>query len=50
MWLLVLFILLVLLVGIWGAVKLTMWALLIAALVAVVIGLLGRGMFTRSGL
>ena len=48
MWILLLFLLLVLLVGVWGAVKLTVWALLIAVLVAAVAGFMGRGLFSRT--
>ncbi len=46
-WLL-LIILAVLAFGIWGAIKLTFWVLLIALLVAVIAGFLGRGLFTRT--
>jgi hypothetical protein len=45
MWLLLLFLLALLLFGIWGAIKLTFWVLVIALIVAVVAGLLGRGLF-----
>jgi hypothetical protein len=47
MWLLLLLILAVLLFGIWGAVKVAFWVLLIALAVAIVAGFLGRGLFTR---
>jgi hypothetical protein len=47
MWLLLLLILAVLLFGIWGAVKIAFWVLLIALAVAIVAGFLGRGLFTR---
>lgn len=46
-WLL-LVILAVLAFGIWGAIKLTFWVLLIALLVAVIAGFLGRGLFARA--
>jgi hypothetical protein len=46
-WLL-LILLIVLAFGIWGAIKLTFWVLLIALLVAAVAGVLGRGLFTRA--
>jgi len=47
MWLLLLLILAVLLFGIWGAVKVAFWVLLIALAVAVIAGFLGRGLLTR---
>ena len=47
MWLLLLLILAVLVFGIWGAVKVAFWVLLIALAVAVVAGFLGRGLFVR---
>jgi hypothetical protein len=43
-WLL-LFILAVILVGIWGAIKLTLWVLLIALIVAAIVGFAGRGLW-----
>lgn len=46
LWLLLL-ILVVLAFGIWGAVKLALWVLLIALLIAVVAGFLGRRAFAR---
>ena len=42
MWLLLLLILAVLVLGVWGAVKVAFWVLLIALAVAVVAGFLGR--------
>jgi len=47
MWLLLLLILAVLIFGVWGAVKVAFWVLLIALVVAVVAGFLGRGLFVR---
>jgi len=47
MWLLLLLILAVLIFGVWGAVKVAFWVLLIALAVAVVAGFLGRGLFVR---
>ena len=44
-WLLLL-ILSILVFGVFGAIKLAFWVLLLAVLVAVVAGLLGRGLFT----
>jgi hypothetical protein len=49
MWLLLLLILAILLFGVWGAIKLTFWVLLIALAVAVIAGFLGRSMFTNRG-
>ena len=46
LWLL-LFIVAVILLGIWGAVKLTLWVLLIALAVAIIAGFAGRGLFSR---
>jgi len=46
-WLL-LFILAILLLGVWGAVKLAFWVILIALAVALIVGFLGRGLFTRT--
>jgi hypothetical protein len=48
MWLLLLLILAVLVLGVWGAVKVAFWVLLIALAVAVVAGFLGRGLVRRS--
>jgi hypothetical protein len=48
MWLLLLFILALLLFGIWGAIKLTLWVLLIAVVVAVIAAFLGRALFTGT--
>jgi hypothetical protein len=45
MWLLILLILALILFGVWGAIKLAFWVLLIA-----IVGFLGRGLFgTRRG-
>ncbi|MGH3138140.1 MAG: hypothetical protein ACRDQE_00260 [Gaiellales bacterium] len=33
--------------GVWGAVKVAFWVLLIALVVAIVAGFLGRGLFVR---
>jgi len=50
MWLLLLLILAVLIFGVWGAVKVAFWVLLIALAVALVVGFLGRGLFgSRRG-
>ncbi len=46
-WLLLL-ILAILVFGVFGAIKLAFWVLLLAVLVAVVAGLLGRGLFTGT--
>jgi hypothetical protein len=46
MWLLILLILALILFGVWGAIKIAFWVLLIALAVAVVAGFLGRGLFT----
>ena len=48
MLLLLLFILALLLFGIWGAIKLTLWVLLIAVAIALIAAFLGRGLFTGS--
>ncbi|HSL65936.1 MAG TPA: hypothetical protein VK874_14885 [Gaiellaceae bacterium] len=45
-WLLLLIVAL-LVFGVWGAIKLTLWVLLIALIVAAVAGFLGRGLFAR---
>ncbi|HSC91571.1 MAG TPA: hypothetical protein VLB86_07955 [Gaiellaceae bacterium] len=45
-WLLLL-IVAILLFGVWGAIKLTLWVLLIALIVAAIAGFLGRGLFAR---
>ncbi len=34
--------------GIWGAIKLTFWVLLIALAIALVAGFLGRSLFSRA--
>ena len=47
MWLLLLLILAVLVFGVWGAVKVAFWVLLIALAVAIIAGFLGRGLFVR---
>ena len=44
MWLLILLILALILFGVWGAIKLAFWVLLIALAVALVVGFLGRGL------
>ena len=49
MWLLILLILALILFGVWGAIKIAFWVLLIALLVAVVAGFLGRGRFGSRG-
>jgi hypothetical protein len=49
MWLLILLILALVLFGIWGAIKIAFWVLLIALLVALVAGFLGRGLFGSRG-
>jgi len=46
-WLLLL-ILAILVFGVIGAIKLAFWVLLLAVLIAVVAGLLGRGLFTST--
>lgn len=46
-WLLLL-IIAILVFGVFGAIKLAFWVLLLAVLVAVVAGLLGRGLFTGT--
>jgi hypothetical protein len=46
-WLLLL-ILAILVFGVFGAIKLAFWVLLLAVLIAVVAGLLGRGLFTGT--
>ena len=45
-WLLLL-ILLILLVGVWGAVKIAFWVVLIALVVGVVAAFMGRSLFAR---
>lgn len=45
MWLLLLFLLALLVFGVWGAIKLTFWVLVIAVLIALVAAFLGRGLF-----
>jgi hypothetical protein len=50
MWFLILLILALIVFGVWGAIKLAFWVLLIALAVAVVAGFLGRGLFrSRRG-
>jgi hypothetical protein len=49
MWPLLLLILALVLFGIWGAIKIAFWVLLIALLVALVAGFLGRGLFGSRG-
>jgi len=49
MWLLLLFILALVVFGVWGAIKIAFWVLLIALAVALVAGFLGRGLFGRGG-
>jgi hypothetical protein len=49
MWLLLLLILALVVFGIWGAIKIAFWVLLIALAVALVAGFLGRGLFGRGG-
>ena len=50
MWLLILLILALILFGVWGAIKLAFWVLLIALAVALIVGFLGRGLFgSRRG-
>jgi hypothetical protein len=46
-WLL-LFLLAILAFGIWGAIKLTFWVIVIALVVVVVAAFLGRGLFARG--
>ncbi len=46
---LILLILALVLFGIWGAIKIAFWVLLIALAVAIVAGFLGRGLFSRGG-
>ncbi len=46
MWFLILLILALIVFGVWGAIKLAFWVLLIALAVAVVAGFLGRGLFS----
>jgi hypothetical protein len=50
MWLLILLILALILFGVWGAIKVAFWVLLIALAVALIAGFLGRGLFgSRRG-
>ena len=49
MWLLILLILALVLFGIWGAIKIAFWVLLIALVVALVAGFVGRGLFGSRG-
>jgi hypothetical protein len=46
-WLLLL-ILVILAFGIWGAIKLTFWVLLIALAIMLIAGFLGRGLYGRT--
>jgi hypothetical protein len=45
-WLLLL-ILVILVVGVWGAIKIAFWVILIALLIALLAGFLGRSVFSR---
>jgi hypothetical protein len=47
MWLLLLFILALLVFGVWGAIKLAFWVILIALAIALVAAFLGRSRFAR---
>jgi hypothetical protein len=49
MWLLLLLLLALLLFGVWGAIKITFWILVIAVVVAVIAAFLGRGLFGGRG-
>jgi hypothetical protein len=49
MWFLIILILALILFGVWGAIKLAFWVLLIALAVAVVVGFLGRRVFGGRG-
>jgi len=49
MWLLILLIFALILFGVWGAIKLAFWVLLIALAVALIVGFLGRGLFGSRG-
>ena len=50
MWLLILLILALILFGVWGAIQVAFWVLLIALAVALIAGFLGRGLFgSRRG-
>lgn len=46
-WLLLL-ILAILAFGVWGAIELTFWVIVIALVVALIAGFLGRGLFVRT--
>jgi hypothetical protein len=46
---LILLILALVVFGIWGAIKIAFWVLLIALAIALVAGFLGRGLFSRGG-
>ena len=46
---LLIFLILILLLGVWGAIKLTFWVLLIALLVILVTGFLARSTFSSRG-
>jgi hypothetical protein len=45
---LILFILALLIFGVWGAIKLTFWVIVIALVVALLAAFLGRGLFGRA--
>jgi hypothetical protein len=47
MWLLLLLILALLVFGVWGAIKLAFWVILIALAIALVAAFLGRSLFAR---
>jgi len=49
MWLLILLILALLVFGVWGAIKVAFWVILVALAVALVVGFLGRGRFGSRG-
>jgi hypothetical protein len=49
MWLLILLILALIVFGVWGAIKLAFWVLLIALALALIAGFLGRGLFSGRG-
>jgi hypothetical protein len=46
---LLLLLLLIIAFGVWGAIKLAFWVLLIALVAALIIGFFGRTSFTRRG-
>jgi ABC-type amino acid transport system permease subunit len=43
-----LFIIAVVALGVWGAIKLTLWVLLIALVIGLILGLLGRRLLSRA--